>query len=90
MKYRIDMDAEILPLVRKLHPEQKKKIKESLRAIAANPILGKPLQNKLVGLHSYRVGAWRIIYVVNQKEHIVHVVSIGPRSHIYHDLESKR
>ena len=81
------MDEEVALLMAHLHPLRKQKIKESLRLMAHNPLLGKPLQEELKGFFSYRVGVFRIIYAMDQKSKKLHVISIGPRRTIYEDLE---
>lgn len=87
MVYQVDMDGKIRMLIRRLHPEQKRKIKESLRAIAKDPQSGKLLQDNLTGFISYRVATFRIIYSVDRKKRSVHIIAIGPRYSIYEDLE---
>lgn len=47
---------------------------------------GKPLQDELLGLRSYRLGRFRIVYQVNTSRHRIHVVVIGPRKTVYEDL----
>lgn len=89
MTYRLDMDGETRLLISHLPPLRKKKVKQSMRAIALDPLdplTGKPLQEELMGLYSYRLGSWRIIYSVNSKAKKVHIVALGPRKTIYEDL----
>ncbi len=87
MTYQLDMDEEIHFLLRHLPPSRKKKLKESLKAIASNPQIGKPLQEDLRGFVSYRVGRIRIIYAVDRERKRVQIVAIGPRRNIYEELE---
>lgn len=87
MAYRVDMDGDVAALIRHLHPEQKRKIKGSLRAIAREPLSGKPLQENLAGLFSYRVGGLRIIYSTDAKRRVIHLITIGPRRTVYEGLE---
>jgi len=81
------MDAETRVLVSHMAPGPKRKIRESLRAIAFNPSEGKPLQDDLTGLHSYRVGSLRVVYSIDRTRKAVHVLAIGPRKNVYEDLE---
>ncbi len=87
MTYQLNMDGETKALISHLSPSQKKKIKESLRVIAANPHVGKPLQEELVGFYSYRVGTLRIIYSINKSKRIISLVTLGPRRTIYDEVE---
>jgi mRNA interferase RelE/StbE len=59
-------------------------IVETLAAIAENPQrLGKRLSLELEGHWSARRGPYRIIYEIDQEEHLVRVVAIGHRRDIY-------
>lgn len=87
MTYRLDMDGETRVLISHMAPVQKQKVKQALRAIAGNPSEGKPLQEQLYGLLSYRTGTLRVIYSVDKSKKVVHVVAIGPRRTVYEDLE---
>lgn len=45
--------------------------------------VGKPLRGELAGLHSARVGAYRIVYEINQASRTVRVIYIDHRADIY-------
>ncbi|MDJ0663738.1 MAG: type II toxin-antitoxin system RelE/ParE family toxin [Acidimicrobiia bacterium] len=45
--------------------------------------LGKPLQGDLAGLNSARVGAYRIVYEIDEAGRAVRVISIDHRADIY-------
>lgn len=87
MAYKLDMGGEARQLIRHLHPQNKQKIKRSLRDIACDPLQGKALQEDLAGLFSYRVGSTRIIYSIDHDNRIIHIVAIGPRQTVYSALE---
>lgn len=48
-----------------------------------DPFQGKRLKGKLAGRYSYRIGSYRIIYLVKRRELIVLVIDIGHRRDIY-------
>jgi mRNA-degrading endonuclease RelE of RelBE toxin-antitoxin system len=57
---------------------------EALGAIEREPRrLGKPLRFELEGLWSARRGPYRVIYAIDDDEHVITVVAIGHRSDIY-------
>lgn len=85
--HRLDMDAETRVLISHMSPNPKRKIKEAFRTIARDPREGKPLQDRLFGLYSYRVGSLRIVYAVDTSRKIVHIVAVGPRRTVYSELE---
>jgi len=45
--------------------------------------VGKPLRGDLVGLHSARVGAYRVVYEISETNRTVHVIYIDHRADIY-------
>lgn len=71
-------------LIRGLHPEIKRKVKGSLKNIAADPNSGKPLKDELEGLRSFRVSRFRIVYRVAESREI-QIIAIGPRERIYEE-----
>ena len=73
----------ISTLIRSLHPELKKKIRLGLDWIVDDPERGKALKEGLVGLHSLRVGHFRVIYRIQNK--VIEIVAIGPRKNVYLD-----
>lgn len=54
-----------------------------LEEIKENPSLGKPLGRDLLGRLSYRVGVFRIIYIINQQDQLITIISAGHRSKVY-------
>jgi len=45
--------------------------------------VGKPLRGDLTGLHSARVGAYRIVYEIDSDSHTVQVIYIDHRADVY-------
>ncbi|MEX1347887.1 MAG: type II toxin-antitoxin system RelE/ParE family toxin [Desulfobacterales bacterium] len=83
-KYKIRVPDEIADLIRGSHPQLKRKIKAGLKHILADPQTGKSLKDELIGLKSYRVSRFRIIYRIST-ENIIDLVAIGPRKTIYEE-----
>ncbi len=53
-------------------------------SLAASPHrVGKPLELSLEGLHSTRRGDYRVIYRIDDQQHLVTVIAIEHRSDIY-------
>ena len=71
-------------LIRHLHPEVKKKVRDALADILANPGCGKPLQRELEGYWSLQLGRLRIVYRPDRAGPAI--VAIGPRRTIYEDM----
>jgi mRNA interferase RelE/StbE len=81
---RLVVPKEIQELIRKMHPDLKKKVRASLRIIMSEPGSGKALMDELSGLRSFRVSSFRIIYRIADAERI-ELVAIGPRKRIYEE-----
>jgi len=82
--YHLRVPDHLVKLIRGLHPEIKRKIKGSLKMIAAEPNSGKPLKDELEGLRSFRVSRFRVIYRVAEPGEI-QIVAIRPRDRIYEE-----
>lgn len=80
--YTLRIPDSIVVLIRKMHPQLKRKICSALDAILQNPMQGKSLKLELAGLKSYRVGRFRIIYRIGSGK-IIELVAIGSRKTIY-------
>jgi mRNA interferase RelE/StbE len=81
---RLVVPGEIRALIRKMHPDLKKKVKASLKMLLSDPHSGKELMDDLSPLRSFRVGSFRIIYRIENPEQI-ELVAIGPRARIYEE-----
>jgi mRNA interferase RelE/StbE len=75
---------EIQELIRKMHPDLKKKNRASLKLILSEPNSGKALMEEHSGLRSLRVSSFMIIYRMKEREQI-ELVAIGPRERIYEE-----
>jgi mRNA interferase RelE/StbE len=82
--HKLRVPDDVTELIRKMHPELKKKIKVSLQMILLNPYIGKTLKDELEGLRSFRLSRFRIAYRISFKKQI-EIVTIGPRERIYEE-----
>lgn len=80
----IRVPLDIQALVRRLHPEIKRKVRAGLDAIIRDPEVGKLLRDTLSGLRSLRVSRFRMIYRI-VSANLIEIVTIGPRRTIYED-----
>lgn len=53
-------------ILRHVHPDLKRSIRRALDELAHHPSKGKPLQEELAGLWSFRVSHYRIIYRMDE------------------------
>jgi len=81
---RLAVPKRVKELIRKMHPDLKKRIRASLEVILSVPDSGKVLVEELSGLRSFRVKTFRIIYRIKEPE-TFEIVAIGPRDRIYEE-----
>ena len=81
--WRARYTPEAAALIRKLHPEVKHRIREGIRNLVENPLLGNELRFELSGFQSGRVKSYRIIYQINDQERFVEVYFVGHRRDVY-------
>jgi mRNA interferase RelE/StbE len=81
--YKLRVTDDVANFIRGIHPELKRKIKAALKIIISTPEAGKALGDDLVGLRSFRVSRFRIIYRVSGRT--IELVAVGPRERIYEE-----
>ena len=74
--------------IRKLHPLVKKEVREGIRALLDNPLLGYVLHDELAGYWSFRVRTHRVIFRPNDDEFTLDVVFVGSRRSVYEELRT--
>jgi mRNA interferase RelE/StbE len=85
-KWKMRFTPESSRLMSKLHPENKKLIKQALTDLQQNPYTGKDLQEELSGFKSLRLKQYRIIYDINEEKKFIQIYNIGPRRDVYEQL----
>ena len=84
--FRPDIPPHVADVIRSLHPDLNQLIKSAIRAFAADPECGEPLQRELDGLRKYRVRRFRIVYAVHQKTRVIRLMAVGHRRSVYEEL----
>ena len=82
-KWRMRFTPEVSRLVAKLHPENKRQLKQALNELRQNPFIGKDLQEELFGFKSLRSNKYRVIYAVNEEANYIEIYYVGRRSDVY-------
>jgi mRNA-degrading endonuclease RelE of RelBE toxin-antitoxin system len=82
-KWKMRFTPESSRLFSRLHPENKKQIKQAVNDLRHNPHAGKDLQEELFGFKSFRTKQYRIIYNLNDSENYLQIFYIGRRSDVY-------
>lgn len=74
--------------IRALHPQVKRDVREAIRALLLDPLLGKPLQWELAGFRSLRVRQHRIVYRLSEATGSIDIAFVGIRKSIYEELQA--
>ena len=74
--------------IRRLHPLIKKEVREGIRILLDNPLLGYALHDELSGYWSYRIRTYRVIFRPNEEESTVDIVYVGSRRSVYEELRA--
>ncbi|RLF99107.1 MAG: type II toxin-antitoxin system mRNA interferase toxin, RelE/StbE family [Candidatus Wolframiiraptor sp.] len=82
-KYRIQVARRFEKDFRTLDWEMKRRADSIIRRLEAEPFIGKPLRGELKGKRSLRIGNYRIIYVIDEKNRIITLLTIRPRRTAY-------
>lgn len=85
---RVRYTPEAAALIRKLHPEVKRRIRGGLRDLLENPLLGHELRFELSAFRSYRVKDYRILYQYNESESFIEVYFVGHRRDVYESFRA--
>lgn len=86
MRWRLVITPKVEATLRILPPQIKRYIRGALEEIRGNPGIGKLLRDELVGLYSFRVRRFRIVYKIEHHVITVVVVGIGSRKTIYEEI----
>ncbi len=81
--YRIIISPQAKKEQKKLTKIFRKGVSEAIDTLKDDPNLGKPLTRELAGKFSYKLGVYRIIYKINEKEKTVFIISAGHRATVY-------
>ncbi len=85
MAYKAIWHEETLKDLKKINRTTAKKIVAKVKNyLIKDPIkLGTPLKGNLKGLYRYRVGKYRVIYVIDQAEKKIIILNVNHRRKIY-------
>jgi mRNA interferase RelE/StbE len=86
MRWRARYTPESAAVIRTMHPEIKRSIREGIRMLLENPLAGHELRLELSGFRSLRIGGYRVIYQVNDGERCIDVYHAGRRRDVYENM----
>ena len=84
--YRLELSNQAERVLRRVaarEPELYRRLAQALDDLERDPFQGKPLKGELKGRYSYRIGSYRIVYLIRAHALVVIVIDIGHRREIY-------
>jgi len=83
MPYKARFSRVFLKKEKRLPGDVKSRVVEALREALMDPHVGVPLIGPLKGLWRVRVGKYRVIYEINEKEKVVVFHDVDLRKRVY-------
>ena len=83
MAYKAALTKNFLREFKKLPDHIKDGISRAIDEIVANPFSGVKLRGELEGRWRWRVGKYRIVYIIDQTPKLVVLLDVGLRKTIY-------
>jgi len=81
--YKAALTKNFLRELRKLPEDTRESISRGIYEIVSNPFLGIKLKGELEGRWRWRVGKYRIIYIIDQTQQLIVFLDVGLRKTIY-------
>jgi mRNA interferase RelE/StbE len=86
MTYNVELAGEAESDLEFLHTADRRlfaKILAKIESLSITPKEGKPLVGNHKGEYSLRVGDYRIVYELDAIKHIVYILTVKHRKHVY-------
>ncbi len=83
MPFKARFSRVFLKKERRLPGDVSPRVVEAIREIIVNPHVGVPLVGPLKGLWRVRIGKYRVIYEINEKEKVVVFHDVDLRKRVY-------
>ncbi len=82
-EYRVRFTPEAAQCISRLHPDNKRIIRDALDELKHEPYAGDDLQDELAEFKSFKPRRFRIIYSVDDDNRVIHVFYVGHRRDVY-------
>jgi len=83
LPYRAALTKSFLRELKKIPEDTRSRILRAVDDILTNPFSGVKLQGELEGRWRWRVGKYRIVYIIDQTSQIVVLLDVGLRKAVY-------
>ena len=84
--YKVELTGQAEKALRRIaerEPALYVRVAQALDELERDPFQGKPLKGELKGRYSYRIGSYRVIYLIHRHQLLVVVIDVGHRRDIY-------
>ena len=81
--YSLTLSPRARKALRKISTLYKQEVVNAIEELKEDPFSGKALRDDLTKRYSYKIGVYRIIYTINQKDKLVSIISAGHRAMVY-------
>jgi len=82
-EYLVRFTPEAAHFISRLHPDNKRIIRNALEDLRRAPYAGDDLQDELAEFKSFKPGKFRIIYTVDDDHRFIQVFYVGHRRDVY-------
>lgn len=82
-EYRVRFTPEASLSISRLHPDNKRIIRDALDDLRHEPYAGDDLQDELAEFKSFKPKRFRIIYTIDDDNRTVHIFYVGHRRDVY-------
>lgn len=83
MPYSLKIKKSALKELQRFDKPTRERIVTAIDQLAINPHVGKLLKGDLSGLRRIRIGSYRVIYEINEKEILVLILRVAQRKDAY-------
>ena len=81
--WTIKLSRQAATFIESYSGKQRRLFDSGLSDLARDPTVGKPLLGELKGYWSYRVGNFRMIYIIRKTEIVIEILRVQHRKEVY-------
>ncbi|MBI3351858.1 MAG: type II toxin-antitoxin system RelE/ParE family toxin [Nitrospirae bacterium] len=85
-KFHVRISSSAGDVIKKLHPEIKKLIREAIESLRTAPLSGDELQGELGGYRALKPKRYRIIYKADMEKFLIEIYFLRPRRDVYENF----
>ncbi len=84
--WTVRMSVQAHDFLQNVQEKNRRHLENGLTCLTKDPYLGKSLRGELKGYWSFRVGQYRMIYVIKKREIVVEILRIHHRKEVYEKM----